>query len=106
MILEKYDFEGFYDLGLLVLRLFATFENFHFLNYTGINTICSAFLEIHSKSTKLFYENLEIDNYGKECLLNTMLTTKDYIYLVEAFSLLLEQCKNPHIRTNPVLMKY
>lgn len=103
LLLEKYDFDGFYELGLIILRIFVSFEDLGFMNYTGINTICNGFIDVHSKTKKLFFNDTQINDFGKECLLKDSFTTKDYVHLVESFCILLETLQNPFIRTNPIL---
>ncbi|KAM0675079.1 hypothetical protein GVAV_001419 [Gurleya vavrai] len=90
------------DTGLIILRLFVSFDEFDFLTKNDLLVLCKVFVKVHHQSSHGLYESDNHYNFDKECLKTKIFSIKDYVHLVEVFTKLLENFSDPYIRTNNV----
>lgn len=101
ILLKKYEENPWSTLGLIIIRIFVTFNNFSFLTTINLSRLVNVLVNIHAKFLGDYSENLIYSSQiGKEELKTDVYTIRDYIHIVHAVKCVLENQKEHCIRRN------
>lgn len=100
ILLSKYDEDPWHVLGLIILRIFVTFDNYNFISNDNIIRLCNVIINIHNRLDEDLFIPDHNYNFDRENLNSLNYTIKDFIHLVNAFCCILENQREPCIRTN------